>query len=72
MPNNHLKEIRKAQGLPLLGLAVMAKVSTTTLVAIERWDHLPGPVVRQRIADTLRVRPVEIWPDLEVAGGTTG
>jgi hypothetical protein len=32
------------------------------LSAMERWGHLPGPAVRERIAAALGVSAATIWP----------
>jgi DNA-binding XRE family transcriptional regulator len=65
--NNRLKQFRQQQGLALYGLAAIARVSPTTLSAIERWDYRPRLEVRQRIAKALGVALSDIWPD----GGMT-
>jgi DNA-binding XRE family transcriptional regulator len=67
-PTNHLKQVRQACGLALYGLAARAKVSPTTLSAIERWDYHPRSDVRERIARALGVRVTDIWPAGEVQG----
>ncbi len=63
MSVNHLRSIRTTQRLALWGLAARAGVSATTLSAIERWNYLPGPQVRRRIAAALEVTVAEIWPE---------
>jgi len=60
---NRLREFRREHGLALWGLAARTGVSTSTLSAIERWDYLPTPPVRQRIADALGVEASAIWPE---------
>jgi lambda repressor-like predicted transcriptional regulator len=60
---NRLRALRNEQGLALWGLAARAGVSASTLSAIERWDYLPTPPVRQRIADALGVDASAIWPE---------
>jgi DNA-binding XRE family transcriptional regulator len=64
---NKLKEIRVRRHLPMLGLAVIARTSTSTLIAIERWNYRPGPELRERIAEALEVAPCDIWPELSEA-----
>ena len=59
---NNLRAIRKAQRLALWGLAARTGVSATTLSAIERWDYMPGPDVRHRIAVALGVSVADVWP----------
>jgi DNA-binding XRE family transcriptional regulator len=61
---NKLRDIRRSRGLPIMGLAVMAGTSTSTLIAIERWNYRPGPELRERIADALKVTPSDIWSEL--------
>jgi hypothetical protein len=39
---NCLRQLRRAQGLPLYGLAVKASVSPTIVSMIERFDYRPG------------------------------
>ena len=60
---NNLKTIRAEQGLALWGVAARARVSATTLSAVERWDYLPGPDVRRRVAAALGVDETTIWPE---------
>lgn len=67
---NRLKELRQARSLPMIGLSVKAGVSTTTIGAIERWDHVPGKDVQLRLAGALDVTVEEIWP--QVAGFGSG
>ena len=64
---NRLRELRKEQGLALWGLAARTGVSASTLSAIERWDYLPTPPVRQRIAEALGVEASAIWPEFGLA-----
>jgi DNA-binding XRE family transcriptional regulator len=61
---NHLKEYRNAQRLALYGLAALAKVSPTTISAIEKWNYQPRPDVRIRLAKALDVNVWDIWPML--------
>jgi transcriptional regulator with XRE-family HTH domain len=63
MPNK-LREIRQAQGVPFLGLAVRARVSTATLSMIERFDYIPRGELQRRLADVLGVPIDTIWPEL--------
>jgi lambda repressor-like predicted transcriptional regulator len=65
---NRLWELRREHDLALWGLAARTGVSASTLSAIERWDYLPTPPVRQRIADALGVEPSAIWPESGLAG----
>ena len=62
---NHLRRLRKAQGLSLWGLAVDVGTSTTTLSAIEKWGYRPGAALCARIATALGVSVSAIWPEGE-------
>jgi transcriptional regulator with XRE-family HTH domain len=64
---DRLRQLRRAQGLPLYGLAVKASVSPTIVSMIERFDYVPGEPVRNRLAGALGVPPQLIWPDGEPA-----
>ena len=61
---NYLKKWREHRDLSQWGLAVRAKVSTGMLSAIEKWDYVPGPAVRARIAAALGIDVKEVWPSL--------
>ena len=63
---NHLRALRRAHGLALWGLAVRCGVAPSTLSGVERWNYVPGPAVRGRIAEALGVAEHDIWPDLEL------
>ena len=65
---NRLRVLRQEHELALWGLAARAGVSASTLSAIERWDYLPTPPVRQRIAEALGVEPSAIWPECGLVG----
>jgi lambda repressor-like predicted transcriptional regulator len=54
--------MRKARGLPQIGLAVAAQVSPSVVNAVEKWNHRPTGSVRECLAEALGVEPVEIWP----------
>jgi ribosome-binding protein aMBF1 (putative translation factor) len=64
---NRLRQLRRAQGLPIDGLAVKASVSPTIVSMVERFDYLPGKPVRTRLAQALGVQLQDIWPDKEPA-----
>jgi DNA-binding XRE family transcriptional regulator len=65
---NRLRVLRQEHELALWGLAARAGVSASTLSAIERWDYLPTPPVRQRIAEALGVEASAIWPECGLIG----
>jgi DNA-binding XRE family transcriptional regulator len=64
---NRLRHLRRAQGLPMYGLAVKASVSPTIVSMVERFDYLPGTPVQIRLARALGVQLHDIWPDQEPA-----
>jgi transcriptional regulator with XRE-family HTH domain len=68
---NSLRKLRRAQGLPLYGLAVKASVSPTIVSMIERFDYKPGARVRERLAGALGVELQVIWPDEELDGAVS-
>jgi len=47
-----------------MGLAVISGVSTATIVGIERYNHYPGPSVRERLSKAMGVSEGEIWPKI--------
>lgn len=61
---NRLRELRLGRGMVLQELAVKAGTSPSMLVAIEKYGHLPGPDLRERIAAALGVAEGAIWPGL--------
>ncbi len=61
---NNLRRIRHSLKLSLMGLAVISGVSTATLVGIERYNHYPGPSVRERISKAMGVLEEAIWPNI--------
>jgi transcriptional regulator with XRE-family HTH domain len=60
---NRLRYLRRAQGLPMYGLAVKASVSPTIVSIVERFDYRPGAKVRVRLAQALGVSEADIWPE---------
>jgi DNA-binding XRE family transcriptional regulator len=62
---NHLRRLRRVQGLSLWGLAVGVGTSPTTLSAIEKWGYRPGAALCERIATALGVPVSDIWPEGE-------
>lgn len=63
-----LKAIRSEKGLPIVAVAVRAKVGTGTIVAIERHGHNPRLETKQRLAAALGVAVEAIWPTSELEG----
>lgn len=57
---SRLRSLRLARGLTLQGLASVIRSSPSTLVFVERYGHVPGPDLRQRIADALHVDEAEL------------
>ena len=62
-PNRRLRELRQEKGLAVFGLGALARVSPSTVSAAERWGYVPGPTVRNRIAEALGVKVDELWPE---------
>jgi DNA-binding XRE family transcriptional regulator len=58
-----LKTLRQARGLAQYGLAALAHVSPSTILAAERWNYVPSPPVRERLARALGASPQDIWPE---------
>ena len=46
---NRRRHLRRAQGLPLYGLAVKASVSPTIVSMVERFDYVPETPVQIRL-----------------------
>ena len=65
---NTLKECRTEQGLSQLELYALSGVSPNTLVAIEKYYHLPRPKLRQALADALKVDVTVLFPDVTEGG----
>ncbi len=63
--NNNLRALRREARLTLYGLAALAESSAATIINIERYDHVPGPDLRERFARALGVTVSDIWPHLE-------
>jgi len=61
---NNLRELRLARKMALTQLAVQSGASTSTIVAIEKYYHLPGDDLRRRLAAVLEVDVEEIWPTI--------
>ncbi len=59
---NRVREVRQRLGLAQQALAVRAKISPGVLTMIERYSYTPGPDMRQRIAEVLRMPKEELFP----------
>jgi DNA-binding XRE family transcriptional regulator len=59
---NKLRYLRSAKRMSLRELAVEAGISTSTLVAVEKYSYLPSQDIRTRIAVALGIRESLIWP----------
>lgn len=68
METNRLRDVRREQGLALWGLAARSGVSATMLSAAEKWGYVPSLGVRRRIAASLGVDVVAIWPGCGLDG----
>ena len=60
---NNLRQIRKKLGFALLELMATSGISTSTLVAIERYGLYPATDVRTRLSKALGVSELIIWPN---------
>lgn len=56
-----LRAERMRRGLAMLALATRAGCSTSTLLAVERYGHVPQPDTRRRIATALGIPTGAIW-----------
>lgn len=72
MNDNHLRRQRLQRKISLMGLAQQAGTSPAWLTYIERYGHLPGPELRQRIARALEATEDEIWPELAAVSDERG
>ena len=66
MPNA-LRALRQARGLTILGVAVPAHTAPSTIVAIEKYDYVPGRSVKERLAAALSVAVSDVWPGDDAA-----
>lgn len=69
---SRLRSLRLEKALTLQGLAAKTHSSPSTLVFIERYGHVPGPDLRQRIADALKVNEAELWPSPDAVNQAEG
>ncbi len=60
--NKKMRDIRKALGMSQYALAAAAGSSPPTIIYVERYGHIPGPELQQRIAAALAVTPADLWP----------
>lgn len=60
--NSLLKAIRLAHGLPIVAVAVRARVGPGTIIAVEKHGHVPTLQTKHKIASALGVEPAAIWP----------
>lgn len=64
-----LRAERTRRGVTLLALAIRARCSTQTIVAIERYGYVPIATTRDRLAAALEVDASAIWtPDPTTTG----
>jgi len=62
---NQLKKWRAQLAYSQQELSIQAKVSPAMLVAVERYNYLPGPEVRTKVANALGISEATIWPGIE-------
>ena len=61
---NPLRVLRKKKKLTLMALAAKTGSTPSWLTFVERYGHIPGPELRQRIADALGGTVTDLWPGL--------
>jgi transcriptional regulator with XRE-family HTH domain len=66
--NSRLRDERLRRQLPQAALAVVAGVSPSLVVAVERYGHRPRPETRARLARALGVSETALWPLRDVRG----
>ena len=59
---SQLRKLRQERGLTIMGLAHKVGSSPAWLHYIEKYDHVPQPELRLRIADALGRAEDELWP----------
>lgn len=64
MKNVKCLALRNALGYSQQQLAIMAKISPATIVAIEKYGYMPGAWVRKKLARALKVPETSVWPEL--------
>ena len=63
---NNLRKLRQERGMSVVELVARARVGSVTVRQIESFEYTPVRTdVRERIASTLGVSEVEIWPELQ-------
>src|SRR5262245_61881400 len=63
--NTRLRDLRLRRQLAQVALAVVAGVSPSLVVAVERYGHRPRPETRARLARALGVSETTLWPPTE-------
>jgi transcriptional regulator with XRE-family HTH domain len=66
--NTRLRDARLRRQLAQAALAVVAGVSPSLVVAVERYGHQPRPETRARLARALGVSEGTLWPPGETRG----
>lgn len=59
------KTLRKASGYTQTSLAFEIRSSPVTINYIEKYGHIPGYLLRKRLAKALGVNPSDLWPNHE-------
>lgn len=67
---NMLRTIRKQQNLTQMALARRIGSTPSWLTFVERYGHIPGPELRERIAAALEVAEADLWPGLHTGDST--
>ena len=61
---SNIRTLRKSQKKTLMALAHDTGSTPAWLTYIERYGHIPGSDLRQRIAEALGVEEDDLWPEL--------
>jgi DNA-binding XRE family transcriptional regulator len=64
MESNNLRRFRRQQNFTVRELSIAAHVSTATIVAVELYGDFPSTKTRGKIARTLNMSELAIWPQL--------
>jgi transcriptional regulator with XRE-family HTH domain len=62
---NKLRSMRKILGFSQQELMIAARVSIATLTAIERYGYVPGPKVREKLAQAMGLPVTKIFPNVD-------
>ncbi len=60
--SNKVREVRRKANMAMQELAVRAGMNPSSLTMIERYNYLPGPEVRGKIAKALDTAEADLFP----------